>query len=374
MKNKNWMIGFSALILFALACANPLGTPAPQEGPANVETVVAATFAAMTAPAPSTPAPVDSAPSLLPRSMYYLANDAAQILQVFRLEKDGRTVTQLTFEPSKVTDFDVSIADGSVVFTSNNQMFLIDADGSDRRMIFDGGAVDENNPFLTRINSPVYSPNGGTIAFGHKGLNFYSVASGQTNRVLDDSLDDVGGGLVIPRELYWPEMYSSDGNRLIVTLGYYEGASSAIYYPNGGGLVRLVNEQRGIICCGDYSMSSDGSVLFAASPTFGMFAAGLWRVDTNSGNVTTLLLGDFDTNPAEVADNPFAAPDGQLYYFYGSIPNPNDIPNRTPLQLVRSAADGVTGRTALRPETFTTMNGSISAARRSCITPTVKRR
>lgn len=361
MKNKNWMIGFSALILFALACANPLGTPAPQEGPANVETVVAATFAAMTAPAPSAPAPVDSAPSLLPRSMYYLANDAAQILQVFRLEKDGRTVTQLTFEPSKVTDFDVSIADGSVVFTSNNQMFLIDADGSDRRMIFDGGAVDENNPFLTRINSPVFSPNGGTIAFGHKGLNFYSVASGQTNRVLDDSLDDVGGGLVIPRELYWPEMYSSDGSRLIVTLGYYEGASSAIYYPNGGGLVRLVNEQRGIICCGDYSMSSDGSVLFAASPTFGMFAAGLWRVDTNSGNVTTLLLGDFDTNPAEVADNPFAAPDGQLYYFYGSIPNPNDIPNRTPLQLVRSAADGVTGRTALRPETFTTMNEALWA-------------
>lgn len=367
MKNKNPLIEFLTLTLLALACANPLGTAAPQGESPNVETVVAATLSALTATQPpeaapqTPPAPVDSAPGLLPRSMYFLSNDAAQISQVFRLEQDGKTLKQVTSEPSKVTEYDVSIADGSVVFVSNNQMFLIDADGSNRRMIFDGGAVDENNPFLTRINSPVFSPNGGTVAFGHKGLNFYSVASGQSNRALEDSINDSGGGLFFPSELYWPETYSADGSRLIITLGYYEGASSAIYYPNGGALVRLVNEQRGIICCGDYSLSSDGSVLFSASPTFGMFAGGMWRVDANNGNVTTLLLGDYDTNPAEVADNPFIAPDGQLYYFHASIPNPGDMVNRPALQLVRSAADGVTGRTILRPETFTTMNEALWA-------------
>ncbi|MBV6391650.1 MAG: hypothetical protein KPEEDBHJ_00862 [Anaerolineales bacterium] len=367
MQNKNTLFGILAAILLALACANPLGTPIPQDEFPNVETVVAATLSALTATLPpdaapqTPPAPVDSAPSLLPRSMYFLANDAAQFPQVFRLERDGRTITQLTFEPAKVTEYDVSPADGSVVFVSNNQLILISADGSNRRAIFDGGAVDENNPFLTRVNSPVFSPNGETIAFGHKGLNFYSVASGQSNRVLEDSLDDAGGGLVIPRELYWPEMYSADGGKLIITLGYYEGASSAIYYPNGGGLVRLANEQRGIICCGDYSLSADGSALYAASPTFGMFSAGMWRVDTNNGNVTALLLGDFDTNPAEVADNPFIAPDGQLYYFHASIPNPGDMINRPALQLVRSAADGTTGRTVLRPETFALMNEALWA-------------
>jgi Tol biopolymer transport system component len=228
-------------------------------------------------------------------------------------------------------------------------------------MIFDGGAVDENNPFISRMISPVFSPNGQTIAFGHRGLNFYSVASGQSNRVLDNLIRDDGSGFIFPEELYWPEMYSADGGKLVITLGYYEGASSAIYYPNGGALVRLVNEQRGIICCGDYSFNADGSALFSASPTFGMFSAGLWRVDTNNGNVTALLLGDFDTNPAEVADNPFLAPDGQLYYFHAGIPNPGDMVNRPALQLVRSAADGVTGRTVLRPETFTTMNEALWA-------------
>ncbi|MBI2332867.1 MAG: hypothetical protein HYU84_12035, partial [Chloroflexi bacterium] len=208
---------------------------------------------------------------------------------------------------------------------------------------------------------PVFSPNGQTIAFGYKGLNFYSIVSGQSNRVLDDIIRDAGGGLLVPEELYWPEMYSADGSKLIITLGYYEGASTGIYYPNGGALARLNNEQRGIICCGDYSLSGDGSSLFSASPTFGMFAAGLWHVDTNSGDVTTLLLGDFDSNPAEVADNPFIAPDGQLYYFYASVPNNGDMVNRPPLQLVRSAADGVTGRTVLRPETFAFMNEALWA-------------
>lgn len=367
MKNKNRFIGLFTLILFTLACANPLETPAPQGESPNVETVVAATLSALTGtPLPDSsvqtpPAPVDSAPDLLPRSMYFLANDAAQLPQVFRLERDGSTVTQLTFEPSKVAEYDVSMVDGSVVFLSNNKMFLVDADGANRRMIFDGGAEDVNNPFLTRINSPVFSPNGQTIVFGHKGLNFYSVASGQSNRVLEDSVEDSGGGLAFPRELYWPEMYSADGSRLIITLGYYEGASSAIYYPNGGALVRLVGEFGGIICCGDYSLSADGTSLFSGTPYFGMFSAGLWRVDANNGNVTTLLSGNFESNPAEVADNPFIAPDGQLYYFYGTIPNPGDMVNRPALQLVRSAADGVTGRTVLRPETFTTMNEALWA-------------
>lgn len=370
MKNK--IAALLVLLFFAFACASPLGTPAPQP-PANVETVVAATLAALTAsasgatpadgnPAPLTPpAPVDSAPSLLPRSMYYLANDAAQIQQVFRLEKDGQTATQLTHEPARVEDYDVSQTDRGIVFVSNNQLFLAEADGSNRRAIFDGGGVDENNPFLTRILSPVFSPNGQTVAFGNKGLNFYSIAGGQSNRVLEDIIRDDGNGFLFPEEMYWPETYSADGSKLILTLGYYEGASAAVYYPNGGALVRLNNQERGIVCCGDFSLSGDGSTLYSASPTFGMYPAGLWRVDTNNGNVTTLFRGDFDTNPANAADNPFLAPDGQLYYFFASIPDPGNFNGRPALQLVRSAADGVTGRTVLRPETFAAMNEALWA-------------
>lgn len=359
MKNKK-IFAFLALLLLALACANPLTTPAEQ--PANVETIVAATISALTSiPAPSTPVVGDSASSLLPHSIYYLALDSAQITQVFRLEKDGKTITQLTFEPSKVEDFDVSLADGRIVFLTNHQLYLANADGSNRLLIFDAGPQDEVNMFLTRIISPVFSPSGQTIAFGHQGLNFYSLTSGQTNRVLEDKVNDPGQGFIIPEELYWPEMYTTNENKLILTLGYYEGASTGIYDISSGTLTRLDDEQRAIICCGDYSLSADSSSLYAGSPTFGMFAAGLWRVDMNTGKVNPLLFGDYESDPVEVSDNPFIAPDGQLYYFYASIPNTGDMVSRPPLQLVRSAPDGVTGRTVLRPETFTAMNEALWA-------------
>lgn len=339
---------FAYLVLFmvAFACANPPGGT-PPESPANIETIVAATFQALTQVPPSP----NGISSLLPHPLYFLNNDGAGLAQVYRLDKDGVAVTQLTFEPANVNDYDVSMMDGSVAYVSNNQLFTIKADGSNRSMIFNEGAV----------SNPVWSPTGETIAFAYKGLNFYSIASGQSSRVLEDQVDDLGDGLTFPRELYWPESYSADGSKLIITLGYYEGASTAIYYPNGGALVRLNGAEGAIICCGDYHLTSDASTLYAASPSSGMFNAGLWRVNTATGDVTTLLLGSYDTNPAEVADNPFLAPDGQLYFFYASLPNADEFIDRPPLQLVRSAADGVTGRTVLRPETFENMNEAIWA-------------
>lgn len=339
---------FAYLVLFmvAFACANPPGGT-PPESPANIETIVAATFQALTQVPPSP----NGISSLLPHPLYFLNNDGAGLAQVYRLDKDGVAVTQLTFEPANVNDYDVSMMDGSVAYVSNNQLFTIKADGSNRSMIFNEGAV----------SNPVWSPTGETIAFAYKGLNFYSIASGQSSRVLEDQVDDLGDGLTFPRELYWPESYSADGSKLIITLGYYEGASTAIYYPNGGALVRLNGAEGAIICCGDYHLTSDASTLYAANPSSGMFNAGLWRVNTATGDVTTLLLGSYDTNPAEVADNPFLAPDGQLYFFYASLPNADEFIDRPPLQLVRSAADGVTGRTVLRPETFENMNEAIWA-------------
>ena len=353
-KKSNLLFATPVLLIAILACASLPGGSGPAS-PVNVETIVAATFQALTqasAPPALTLQPAQSEDSsLLPHPLYFLNNDSAGLTQIYRLDHDGITVTQLTFEPANVDDYDVSMMDGSVVYVSNNQLLTINADGSSRSTIFDGDSV----------NSPVWSPNGETIAFAYKGLNFYSVVSGQSNRVLDDQIDDLGGGQTFPRELYWPESYSADGSKLVITLAYYEGASSAIYYPNGGALVRLNGGEGAIICCGDYHLTSDGSVLFAASPSSGMFNAGLWRVDTATGNVTTLLLTSYDTNPDEVADNPFLAADGQLYFFYASLPNADEFINRPPLQIVRSAADGVTGRTILRPETFQNMNEALWA-------------
>ncbi|HUG34220.1 MAG TPA: hypothetical protein VMJ90_05585 [Anaerolineales bacterium] len=360
--NKHLRILLAAMLLgiSVLACALPGGQGQPSatedtSAPDQVATVVASTLQALTPE--SSDSPTETPAGLLPNSLYFLNNDNAGIAQVFRLETDGVTSQQITAEPVKVDSYDVSLVDGSVVYVSNNQLLLINADGSDRKVLVDGGTQDEINPFVTAVRRPVFSPNAQTIAYGYKGLNLYAVATGVSNLVLEDELDDLGNGAIFPRELFWPEKYSADGTKLLITLGYYEGASAAVYYPSANSLVRLNGGEGALICCDATQWTADGSAFYSASPSAGMFNSGLWRVDASNGIVTTLFTSNYETNSFNYASEPFLAPDGQLYFFFASANS--EFNARTPLQLVRAAVDGVTNRSVLRPESFQLMNEAL---------------
>jgi hypothetical protein len=60
-----------------------------------------------------------------------------------------------------------------------------------------------------------------------------------------------------------------------------------------------------------------------------------------------------------LASFPYAASDGNLYFFYNTALSPDGFIDRPPLQIVRSALDGITGRTILRPETFESLNEAL---------------
>ena len=356
---------FSALLsltIIIVACTSPAGVGGTQPSSSDqVATVVVMTLQALTPETNTgqTPEPEAPADDLLPHTLYFLGTDSAGLTQVFRIERDGKTQKQLTFEPESVKDYDVSLADGSVAYVANNQMLLVNPDGSDRRLVVNGGTMDENNPFLNNINSPVFSPNGQTLAYGYKGLNLYSLSNGVSNLVIEDQIEDSGSGFLFPKELYWPESYSPDGTKLLITLGYYEGASAAIYEPASKASVRLTGGEGALICCDETVWSADGSSIYSASPSAGMFNSGLWKVDPSTGAVTTLFTSNYDTGSFNYADEPYLASDGQLYFFFAETTT--ELNSRTPLQLVRSAPDGVTGRTVLRADTFELMNESLWA-------------
>ena len=355
---------FSALLILTIiiaACTSPAADAGTQPSSADqVATVVVMTLQALTPEVDAGPSPEPEAPedTLLPHTFYFLGTDSAGLTQVFRIERDGKTQKQLTFEPVSVNDYDVSLADESVAYVANNQLLFVNADGSDRRLVVDGGPVDENNPFLSNMNSPVFSPDGQTLAYGYKGLNLYSVSSGVSNLVIENQIED-SGGFPFPKELYWPESYSPDGTKLLITLGYYEGASAAIYDPASKALVRLTGAEGALICCDETVWSADGSSIYSASPSAGMFNSGLWKIDPSTGAVTTLFTSNFDSGSFLYADEPYLALDDQLYFFFAEATT--ELNSRTPLQLVRSAPDGVTGRTVLRPDTFELMNESLWA-------------
>lgn len=355
-KKSNLLFSVIALFVVTLACANPVSGTAPAV-PANVETIVAATLSALTAPATEAGAtPPPATESLLPASMYFLNADSAGLTQVYRLAVDGVTVTQLTFEPASVEDYDVSQVDGSLVYTSNNQLFTVNRDGSNRSMIVDGGVLDPNSPATTILSNPLWSPDSQTIAFGHKGINLYSVVAGQSTLTLPSKIDSAGFG-----QMFWPESYSPDGTKLLITIAPIasDGSFNAIYHPSDNTVVEITGV--GSICC-SFSWTADSSSIYAGTAFLSPFtSAGLWRVNTNTGLTETLLSSDELAETFNLANAPVLAPDGQLYFIYASQSGLNNFSVNVDLQMVRSAADGVTGRTVLRPESFSNASGFLWA-------------
>lgn len=362
---------FFVLIVVAVACAAPIRTDETQSSD-QVATIVAMTFQALApeiAVAPTnTPEAPTSVPevstSLLPRSLYFLNNDISGFSQVFRMERDGRTKTQLTFEPESVVDYSVSLADGTIAYVANNQLLLTNADGSNRRILVDGGPREANNPWVT---SAVFSPDGKTLAYGHNGLNLYDLATGTSSLVIEDQLEAPQLLNGIEQSTYWPERYSPDGTKLLINLGYFEGTTAAIYDPASKDLVRFTKKDGnplshyGLV---DWSgWSEDSSSVYAAVPIRqSAYRSGeIWWVDTATGAVTTLLPFDAEDGTMRFPDKPYLAPDGQLYYFYGTYSVDSGFFEPPVLELVRSAPDGVTNRTVLRDENFRLMNEALWA-------------
>ena len=308
---------------------------------------------------------LSSSTSLLPHSLYFLGKDNEWVTQLYRIERDARTKTQLTFEAFNVTDYDVSVADGSVAYVASNQLLLANVDGSNRRVLIDGGS----GPDLRGFYSPVFSPDGKTLAFARQGLYFYDLASGVPSLMIEDQLEEPqilnGVEQRLPIETYGPKRFFPDGSRLLITLGYFEGSSAAIFDPATKELVRITDQDGnslayyGLI---DWSVwSEDSASVYAAVPVpQSIYRSGdIWWADTTTGVVTIRIPTDPESKTMRFPHEPYLAPDGQLYYFYGEYGIDSGFFEPPLLELVRSAADGVTGRTVLRSENFRLMREAL---------------
>jgi hypothetical protein len=193
----------------------------------------------------------------------------------------------------------------------------------------------------------------------------YDLATGALDLAIEDQMNDIGDGHVLPVETYAPVSYSPDGTKLLVALGHWEVAPShAVYYPATNTLIRHTEVTDYIYCCsfhGGPAWAPDSSAFYGvASVHDSSYQAGeLWRVDATNGEITRTLKLDNGTLylPKEI----YLAPDGQLYFFHGAYRNDSGYFDAPMLALVRSAPDGVTNRTVLRNENFVMMNEALWA-------------
>lgn len=328
----------------ALACNIPGATVEPED---TLATSVAATLAAegIFTPEENTVIPEDE--NLLPHSLYYLEEPEDGLTQVWRLERDGITHTQLTFELEPVLDYAVNPVDGSLAYVVGTQIYWVDATGAGRLLLAEGAAVEGSDAevYRNRISNPIWSLDGATLAYAEGGVVFLDVISGEKRVLVENEIEDLGDGNLIPRRLYFPEMFSPDGSKLLVNIGFLEGGTLAILDPDTSEVVFF---GEGIVCCHP-AWTNDGQVV-VASPYLGLIDSGLWRYDTSSGSEEVLIPSLSPDETFNFVGWPMQLPNGDFQYFYASTPEYPE--GETDFILVRSSSDGSTDRTPLRPETF----------------------
>jgi Tol biopolymer transport system component len=246
---------------------------------------------------------------------------------LFRLEADGETLTQLTDEAVPITSFAVSPTNGSIAYTTfeENDLYRINADGGERTLLVDG--PDLSSPLdagerASELANVAWSPNGRLIAFGLDGVNIIAASGGEPQLIVRDWLffDEERPSQEL-RYSFRPVEWAPDGKSILVLEGHpMEGSGYAVVRLNDGGVMSLGSA---IYCC-DPSWSQDGRSYYFSVPFYGLIRPGVWRADVDTGEVVTIVEGVDDNIVVEASTtlNLFLSAqqleDGKLYAFSAS--------------------------------------------------------
>lgn len=268
-------------------------------------------------------APNENPPTTLPQSVYFLAGEKANF-QIWRLEKDGRTTAQITQQPGGITDFAVSLSDGSLAFISNGCLYLWQADQPAPRLLVDPSLTPPTPEyeFPLKVGTPVFSPDGRILAYSLDGIHLYHLGSGDDQFLLPSPGNLLGEPFVFVKEYYSPGPWSPDGKGMLIVMGYYEGDTLAIYEPGTEEPFRRI-WSNGAVCC-TYQWSADSQTVLVGNPYFTTQPPGLWEYDAQTGLETILLDGIREDGTWVFAGWPFRTTTGEISYFSAEVESLQD--------------------------------------------------
>jgi hypothetical protein len=299
-----------------------------------------------------TPAPPITS-TVLPAPLYYLA-PSGTTQQIWRIETDGTTRTQISQEAAGVNDFDVSTRDGSLAYVSGNALIKTDGLGNNPSVLVQGPQLAperDESYYATEVTKPRWSPDGSRIAYGMNGINLIDATGGTPIAVRpNDPIPGPTDPITQAATLYWPYNWSPDGARMLIEIGYYRGEGSLGVLNLADNSARSLSSPQGYVCCAP-AWASDSQTIFYANPIDGIVPPGMWRTDVTTGESETLINGIAKDAVLSVA-NAFPTADNQLYYFYAVTKAPNDPGQSVALSMYRSQSDGVTDQTQLRTDAY----------------------
>ncbi len=293
------------------------------------------------------------APFELPAPLYFLQDG-----QIWRLERDGHSLRQITHAEKGVTDFDVSPSGGALVYISANTLRYCPAAGEPCQVLLEGPELpapenelaerNDHHHVHNKIATPRWSPDGKQIAYIQDGLRILTVA-GRTVQVVhaNDALPE-GSPAGKYRVIAALDSWSPDGQRLLVST--YDYPLDSLYHQKlalktlSGALVDLTDSGAG--CTANWH--PDGQTLYLAHPLLGG-SVSLQRCSVADGRCS-LLGQEVPARGAAFYAYPYITPAGQVYTWMGSGPDVVSAPET--FTLFRINADGY-GVTALRNDAYT---------------------
>lgn len=241
--------------------------------------------------------------NILPSSIYYLSGEEGS-QQIWRMEKDGLSRVQLTDEPAGIERFEINPVNNQLAYISNYQLILFDPSSSTRTVLVSG---DENNA----PHDPAFSPDGANLAYGLGGIHIYDLSYGQDQLILADN-DTMDPSV---RRIYSPHLWSPDGSKLSVNIGYWEWIGAGIISVTDGSLLtefeRGDSEAWGNDSLSYYTARGNGPGMIHFS------APGLFSISAKQNASLQTILPDVPSWW------PFQGQDGRLVFFQGT-PDPFD--------------------------------------------------
>jgi len=218
---------------------------------------------------------------ILPSNGYFLASDAENVRQVWRLSTDGST-QMLTYAPSNIQGFAVSLDEQQIAYFSDGRLWLQRLD-SEAQLI----AESAEEYFLT----PAFSPDGTQIAYTDGGIWIVDLNGGTSRQVIADKpLNDQFNSIL----RYYVGQFLDKDTLYIQYFDYgpYESAAfPALLNVNSGALT--ADEQFEPYAGLSMTPLADGRLLFTAYSRIGGGMPGL-----------VLLNRDFVTSQILLADEP----------------------------------------------------------------------
>ncbi|MEN6570898.1 MAG: hypothetical protein ABFD24_03555 [Anaerolineaceae bacterium] len=254
---------------------------------------------------------------ILPHALYYLDGSQGKA-QVWRLERDGVTTRQITFEESGVEDFAVSPRNGALALVSGNSLSVVDSEGRNRRLIAEAPRdASLKSYYRNTIASPAFSADGRTLAYGWNGVHLSDLATNRDIHALTNPEPESDDAQGYARGVYLPVAWSPEDSRLLITMSYYEGYQLAVLQPGmETAPVQLTPETA--VCC-QFSWTPDGKSILAATPFFTGTVPGLWRYDAQTGEQTLALPARDSAGYTHFYGWPYQSAAGELTFFYASL-------------------------------------------------------